>query len=226
MPVPLFLLMGEILFRAGLAARLMDVLDAWLGRDTGPAQPDGGGRRHAVRDPGRLRRRDHRAARPHPRAGHGEARLQAANDPRPGDGFRRARGDVAAICAGRHPRRHREPLGRRVPACHHRARPDDGGVLCDLRRGAMHVATGHRASLQRRTETASEAEAPRHRGLCVSARHHHLRRHRPDLSRHRHADRIRGPRRAVGPDHGQALRQARLADAASNAWCRRCAPQS
>ena len=32
MPVPLFLLMGEILFRAGLAARLMDVLDAWLGR--------------------------------------------------------------------------------------------------------------------------------------------------------------------------------------------------
>jgi TRAP-type mannitol/chloroaromatic compound transport system permease large subunit len=32
MPVPLFLLMGEVLFRAGLAARLMDVLDAWLGR--------------------------------------------------------------------------------------------------------------------------------------------------------------------------------------------------
>ena len=35
MPVPLFLLMGEILFRAGLAARLMDVLDAWLGRVPG-----------------------------------------------------------------------------------------------------------------------------------------------------------------------------------------------
>jgi tripartite ATP-independent transporter DctM subunit len=35
MPVPLFLLMGEILFRAGLAARLMDVLDAWLGRIPG-----------------------------------------------------------------------------------------------------------------------------------------------------------------------------------------------
>lgn len=35
MPVPLFLLMGEILFRSGLAARLMDVLDAWLGRVPG-----------------------------------------------------------------------------------------------------------------------------------------------------------------------------------------------
>jgi len=35
MPVPLFLLMGEVLFRAGLAARLMDVLDAWLGRIPG-----------------------------------------------------------------------------------------------------------------------------------------------------------------------------------------------
>src|SRR6516225_5416156 len=32
MPVPLFLLMGELLFRSGIAARLMDVLDAWLGR--------------------------------------------------------------------------------------------------------------------------------------------------------------------------------------------------
>ena len=35
MPVPLFLLMGELLFRSGLAARLMDVLDAWLGRVPG-----------------------------------------------------------------------------------------------------------------------------------------------------------------------------------------------
>jgi len=35
MPVPLFLLMGEFLFRSGIAARLMDVLDAWLGRIPG-----------------------------------------------------------------------------------------------------------------------------------------------------------------------------------------------
>ena len=35
MPVPLFLLMGELLFRSGLAARLMDVLDVWLGRVPG-----------------------------------------------------------------------------------------------------------------------------------------------------------------------------------------------
>lgn len=35
MPVPLFLLMGELLFRSGIAARLMDVLDAWLGRIPG-----------------------------------------------------------------------------------------------------------------------------------------------------------------------------------------------
>jgi tripartite ATP-independent transporter DctM subunit len=35
MPVPLFILMGELLFRSGIAARLMDVLDAWFGRIPG-----------------------------------------------------------------------------------------------------------------------------------------------------------------------------------------------
>jgi len=35
MPVPLFLLMGELLFRSGIAVRLLDVLDAWLGRIPG-----------------------------------------------------------------------------------------------------------------------------------------------------------------------------------------------
>src|SRR5262249_35668299 len=35
LPVPLFLLMGELLFRSGIAARLMDVLDAWIGRVPG-----------------------------------------------------------------------------------------------------------------------------------------------------------------------------------------------
>jgi TRAP-type C4-dicarboxylate transport system permease large subunit len=43
----------------------------------------------------------------------------------------------------------------------------------------VHVAIGHRAVTRR--QTTSGAEAPRHRGLCVSARHHHLRRHRPDF---------------------------------------------
>ena len=35
LPVPLFILMGEVLFRSGLAARLMDVIDAWMGRVPG-----------------------------------------------------------------------------------------------------------------------------------------------------------------------------------------------
>jgi tripartite ATP-independent transporter DctM subunit len=35
LPVPLFILMGEILFRSGLATRLMDVIDAWMGRVPG-----------------------------------------------------------------------------------------------------------------------------------------------------------------------------------------------
>ena len=35
LPVPLFILMGEVLFRSGLAAKLMDVIDAWLGRVPG-----------------------------------------------------------------------------------------------------------------------------------------------------------------------------------------------
>jgi TRAP-type C4-dicarboxylate transport system permease large subunit len=35
MPVPLFILMGELLFRSGIAAKLMDVLDAWFGRIPG-----------------------------------------------------------------------------------------------------------------------------------------------------------------------------------------------
>ena len=32
LPLPLFILMGEILFRSGLASKLMDVLDSWIGR--------------------------------------------------------------------------------------------------------------------------------------------------------------------------------------------------
>ncbi len=35
LPVPLFVLMGEIMFRSGIAARQMDVLDSWLGRIPG-----------------------------------------------------------------------------------------------------------------------------------------------------------------------------------------------
>jgi tripartite ATP-independent transporter DctM subunit len=32
LPVPLFVLMGELMFRSGIAGRLMDVLDSWIGR--------------------------------------------------------------------------------------------------------------------------------------------------------------------------------------------------
>ncbi|MGD8292503.1 MAG: TRAP transporter large permease subunit [Desulfobacterales bacterium] len=35
LPVPLFVLMGEIMFRSGIATRQMEVLDAWLGRVPG-----------------------------------------------------------------------------------------------------------------------------------------------------------------------------------------------
>ena len=35
MPLPLFIMMGEILFRSGMASKLMDVLDAWIGRIPG-----------------------------------------------------------------------------------------------------------------------------------------------------------------------------------------------
>jgi len=31
-PIPLFILMGEVLFRAGIASRILDVFDMWLGR--------------------------------------------------------------------------------------------------------------------------------------------------------------------------------------------------
>ena len=35
LPVPLFVLMGEIMFRSGIATRQMEVLDSWLGRIPG-----------------------------------------------------------------------------------------------------------------------------------------------------------------------------------------------
>ncbi len=35
LPVPLFILMGEIMFRAGIAPKMMDTLDKWLGRIPG-----------------------------------------------------------------------------------------------------------------------------------------------------------------------------------------------
>ena len=35
LPVPLFVLMGEIMFRSGIASRMMDTLDKWIGRVPG-----------------------------------------------------------------------------------------------------------------------------------------------------------------------------------------------
>jgi len=35
LPVPLFVLMGEVMFRSGIAGKLMDVLDSWIGRVPG-----------------------------------------------------------------------------------------------------------------------------------------------------------------------------------------------
>ncbi len=35
MPLPLFIMMGEVLFRSGIASKLMDVLDSWIGRIPG-----------------------------------------------------------------------------------------------------------------------------------------------------------------------------------------------
>lgn len=35
LPVPLFILMGELMFRSGIAVKLMDVLDYWIGRVPG-----------------------------------------------------------------------------------------------------------------------------------------------------------------------------------------------
>ncbi len=35
LPIPLFILMGEVMFRSGLAPKMMDVLDMWLGRIPG-----------------------------------------------------------------------------------------------------------------------------------------------------------------------------------------------
>ena len=35
LPVPLFVLMGEIMFRSGIATKQMEVLDSWLGRVPG-----------------------------------------------------------------------------------------------------------------------------------------------------------------------------------------------
>src|SRR4051812_26553471 len=64
MPVPLFLLMGEVLFRAGLAARLMDVLDAWLGRVPGPLSLMAVGRGAVFDTPPGLRRPATAAPRP------------------------------------------------------------------------------------------------------------------------------------------------------------------
>ncbi len=35
LPVPLFVLMGEVMFRSGIAGKLMDVVDSWIGRVPG-----------------------------------------------------------------------------------------------------------------------------------------------------------------------------------------------
>ena len=53
-PIPMFLLMGELFFQTGLAGRMFNAIDKLMGRVPGaPVLRDGGGR-HRVRDAVRI----------------------------------------------------------------------------------------------------------------------------------------------------------------------------
>ena len=88
LPVPLFILMGEVMFRSGIASKQMDVLDSWFGRVPGrlSLMAVGGGTMFATLTgaglagppvPGRGRRAVRPGGRP-PRAG--AARGEGAHD--------------------------------------------------------------------------------------------------------------------------------------------------
>ena len=47
-PIPLFILMGELMFHSGIANNTIDVMDKWLGRLPGPLEPPRYGRRGSL----------------------------------------------------------------------------------------------------------------------------------------------------------------------------------
>ena len=141
--------MGELLFRSGIAGKLMDVLDAWLGRVPGrlSLMAVGGGTLFATL--GRLRRRDDGAARPHPCSRHVKRgyKQPMTLGPVMGSGGLAvmlppsALGVILAATAD-------ISVGQLlmsiiVPG------PDDGGLLCHLYRGALLSAARSGAALSR-----------------------------------------------------------------------------
>ena len=82
-PIPMFLLMGELFFHTGLANRMFDAVEKLMGRVPGAVVLRHGGRRHRLRHALRLVDGLHRTSRHADGPGDGRARLQEEHVDRP-----------------------------------------------------------------------------------------------------------------------------------------------
>ncbi len=77
LPIPLFILMGEIMFYTGVASRAIDAIDKLIGAGAGASVFGRDHRRHDLLVPLRFDHRQHSHAQQHPAARDVQARLQA-----------------------------------------------------------------------------------------------------------------------------------------------------
>ena len=139
-PVLLFILMGEIMFRSGLAVRTLDALDQVDRRHTRAAEPAGGGRRHSVLHPQRLEHGHDRHAGNGAGTGDAAPGLQLSHVGGAHIGGRRSGRHRPALGHGRAAGQSCRDLHRQAPDRRHRPRSFHGGALRRVHRRPGQVA--------------------------------------------------------------------------------------
>ena len=150
LPITLFVLMGEVMFRAGVAARMIDALDKWLGNLPGRLSllAVASGTVLASLSGASIGTTAMLGATLAPELE--IAGLQEADEHRPAARQRRARDHDPAERARCDPGGAGRGFGRQAADRDHPARHSDGGAVCVLHRRPLLPATRARAPLRGR----------------------------------------------------------------------------
>ena len=145
-PIPLFILMGEVLFHTGLAIKVIDGVERLIRQVPGRLAVVAVVAGHGVLGDLRLDHRDHRDARLADAAGDAGARLSPDDGDRPDHGDRRGRHADPAVGADRAARQPVGHLDLEAPDRRRRAGPDPERRLRRLHRGAREDQPDARAA--------------------------------------------------------------------------------
>ena len=206
-PIPLFILMGEVLFHTGLAVKVIDGIERLIRGGARPARRGGGRGRHDLLGDLGLDHRHHRDARQPDGAADAQARLPPDDGHRPGDGDRRRGHADPAVGADRAARQPVGHLDHQASDRRHRAGADPQRGVRALHRAARATQAGPCAEERvRRIPRLAEAAAVREVRAAAGVDLH--RGGGRDDRRLRHAHRVGGARRVCDRGAGDGLSRA------------------